>query len=106
MKATMTYHARVERKTRLEYIIDTVSIGNPIARVIDDHDDTLWKTLTDTGVIIISNRYTNKLVTAYIATIDQATYLYKADKKTKFLPDGLYHRICKNQKFIRNQPKG
>ena len=51
----MTKHAQVDRISRLEYICDTVGIGEVVAEIneIDEYGNTLSKKLTDTGVIII-----------------------------------------------------
>ena len=62
MLSEMTYHAFEQRKNRFAYITDTVGFGNPVASMPSKTDNTSIRTLTDTGVIIVTNKYTNPIV--------------------------------------------
>lgn len=104
MLSEMTYHAFEQRKNRFAYITDTVGFGNPVASMPSKTDNTSIRTLTDTGVIIVTNRYTNKIVTAFIATTSQALTVYKTDKNGARLPNALMSKIRYNQDLIDLQP--
>jgi len=107
MKTNMTYHARKERCSRIDYIIDTVGIGDVIASIAttDSLGRKGFQKLTNTGVIIVLSADEHTVVTTYIATLGQACAIYKTDKNCKFLPDGLYKKINNNAKYIKGQPK-
>ena len=51
MKTNMTGHARYDRTNRINYIIDTIGIGNVIAEIatVDDLGRAGFQKLTDTG---------------------------------------------------------
>ena len=104
----MTKHAQVDRISRLEYICDTVGIGEVVAEIneIDEYGNTLSKKLTDTGVIIIVSVNYNRLVTAFIASCNQAITIWRTDKGDgKRLPNSLYKQIKTNEKYyIKGQP--
>lgn len=105
MTSNMTFHAQVERRARLDYIIDTVGIGEVIAEIRDERDPRIaYQRLTSTGVVVIVGADKRTIVTAFIANIDQAILIYKNAKNVSRLPDGLYRRIKGNQKYRRNQP--
>ena len=107
MKTNMTYHARRERISRIDYIIDTVGIGEVIASIAttDSLGRKGYQKLTSSGVIIVLSADERTVVTMFIATLGQACAVYKTDKNCKFLPDGLYKRINNNAKYIKGQPK-
>ena len=107
MKKNMTYHARFDRTNRIEYIINTIGIGNVVAEIstVDNQGRKGFQKLTDTGVIIILSGDNKTIVTAYIATPDQACAVYKTAKKVSRMPDGLYSRVRKNYEIMKNQPK-
>lgn len=107
MKTNMTAHAKFDRANRLEYIINTIGIGNVVAEIstVDKQGRAGFQKLTDTGVIIILSADNKTIVTAYIATPDQACTVYKTAKKVSKMPDGLYSRIRKNEAIMKKQPK-
>ena len=98
----MTYHARVEREERINYIIDTVGIGEPVVKV-QRPKDKRYMTLTNTGVIIITGS-DNVIITMYIGTIDEALMTYRNATKMHNMPDGLYKKVKAVQKYRRKQP--
>lgn len=104
MKSNMTYHAMNDRKNRLEYIIDTIGIGNEIASSPSRDDPRVSRILTDTGVIIVTNRETKKLVTAYIATINQGVSVYTQGHGVNKAPAWVMKILQKNKQVRLGQP--
>ena len=107
MKTNMTFHARVERDNRLEFIIDTVGIGEVICetnRPDDSYGKPVKMRLTDTGVIIVTSQE-NKIITAYIATISEAIGVYREATTRHELPSGLYKKIRQNEKLYTKNGK-
>lgn len=107
MSRNKTYHFSIERKGRFEYIKATCGIGEPIvSQVWQSPTSTIPSDniLTDTGVIIVRNVQTRKIVTMYIASTGQAVALYRAATKGQRLPDWLFEQILDNQILRENQP--
>jgi len=104
MKSRMSYHARVQRIERFEYILDTVGFGEEIICTSSEIKGKMrLRILTDTGVIIIKEK-NGEIVTAFIARIEQASAIwYEARQKT--MPNKLYQKIKANRRFQENQPK-
>ena len=98
----MTYHARVEREERINYIIDTIGVGEPVAK-FQRENDKRYMTLTNTGVIIITGS-DNIIITMFIGSIDEAIKTYRSATNRRDMPDGLYRKIKSVQKYRRNQP--
>lgn len=106
MKTNMTRHARFDRMSRLEYILDTVGIGEVIAEIENTHDARGgFQRLTSTGVIVITSQNKRTIVTAYIATIEQACGVYCKAKRVKRMPNNLYNRFKNNAEYVKNQPR-
>lgn len=99
----MTYHASFERVNRIEYILDTVGVGEEVARVWDETRQT-FQCLTDTGVVIVVNEK-GKIVTMFIATTARACAIYKACTKASRVPNYLFKIISRNQYYMERQPK-
>lgn len=104
MKTNMTHHARFDRANRLNYIVDTIGIGEVVCTYHQkcyDGRDAFLK-LTSTGVIMVVSEE-NKIITAYIATVSEAIGLHRKATGRHDMPTGLYKRICKNEKlYIEN----
>ena len=92
----MTYHAQVEREDRFSLIENTIGWGRPVVTTQSTTDETAKITLTKTGVIIIQNKDTNSIVTAYVASVSQACRTWEAVKGNKPLPKWLWNRINYN----------
>lgn len=105
MKTNMTEHARKDRQSRLEYIIDTVGVGKVAVRYqdIDEKNRIVIFELTTTGVIIVRNAE-NMVVTAYIAEMRQAVRVWRCQHGDKKMPAPLYKKITQNTKARINQP--
>ena len=94
----LTAHATIDRKVRFDFIENTIGFGNPVVTCKKDRDkngDAL-ATLTDTGVIVIQEEVTETVITAYIASIKQASYLYRKSKGNNKMPSALWAIINYN----------
>lgn len=102
----MTKHATVDRLSRLEYIIDTIGIGETVctAKQIDSLNRIGYSSLTSTGVIVITSE-NHKLVTAYIAEMNQAIKVWRDAKGNGIkLPQYLFNKIKNNDNVRKLQP--
>ena len=64
--STMTYHASVERKERINGILNAVGeFGTVVATIYQEHLGTC-KHLTDMGIIVVTDAWCERLVTAWI----------------------------------------
>lgn len=104
-KTNLTAHARFDRMTRIEYIIDTIGIGEVIAECAIHDERGGYRRLTSTGVIIVVANDKHTIITAFIAEPRQAAAVYLEDKKVRKMPDNLYNRIRKNEYYQKNQPR-
>lgn len=89
MVETLHWKERVDRN---EFIKNEIGIGNPIRTFRCDKghpNGPELHTITDTGIIIVRNERTNKLVTTLIARPGQIYRYYANENKAppKFLMD-------------------
>ena len=97
LKRNITYHISEDRLDRACYIMTTVGMGEIVKerRCIDEQGRVAYKCLTDTGVMLIFNRDKSLVVTLYIATQKQVSWLYEG--KT---PEGIFKVVKKNKVHI------
>ena len=102
-----SYHFRYERRDRYEYIKATCGVGEPVVSEIYKSPTSKipsYNTLTSTGVIIVRNVETKKIVTMFIATKAQAIAIYHETTNGQRLPDWLWEKVLNNQILMANQP--
>ena len=106
MEKNITRHISQERFARMEYIIDTIGLGDSIVleriTTFDNHG-THKVQITNTGVMLIRSIDNNRIITAWIASIDQVTKVSRECGQRK-VPDSLYRRVVANKKYCKNQP--
>lgn len=96
MKTNMTYHAREERINRLNALIDCLGVGEVVLSAPDKlHTDSV-RCITSTGIMVIKG-IDGTIITAYMATIDQATAMFSQMGFSK-IPHTLYRTIVYNNK--------
>ena len=101
---TYTKHAQWDRMDRMTYIQETVGFGEVIAEHLSRESTTCYRQLTNTGVILITDKAQNVLVTAYIANVGQAVSTYcKATHQDKIPPE-LFQIVLRNRPFRAEQP--
>ena len=105
----MSYHCGVERKARVEYIINTIGLGQIVAeryyRSIDKIKAGLEGTytcITDTGITIIKSEDKQKIVTMYVTTQRELVQVYGGTKK---IPPFLKKRVSKNETYYIKEGK-
>lgn len=106
MKKNITRHVSVERYDRIEYIIDTIGLGEKIIleAIIPNEQKIMRKMqITDTGVLLVKPCDAEIIVTAWIASIDQVVRISRKSGLSR-VPESLYRKVRNNQKYIRNQP--
>lgn len=94
----LSAHAIIDRKNRFDFIENTIGFGEPVVRCKKDRDENgdALTTLTDTGVIVIQEEATETIITAYVASIKQAAYVYKKSKGNNKMPSQLWNVINYN----------
>lgn len=92
----MTYHARVERVERIEAIAEVIGFTKPVLEYIDIEDKKKYQ-LTSTGVILVMGLQSEALITAFMATHEQARKLYHLAGKSQISPK-VEKKIIKNCK--------
>ena len=73
MRMTLSKHAKIERENRLTYIAMTVGFGQVIRERITD---TRRICLTSTGVILVKDVEEEFLITAYVGSKEQVSWIY------------------------------
>lgn len=106
MQVYTTRHASVERYDRLEYIIDTVGFGERIileAFIPNEEKITRKIQITDSGVLLVKPEKEEIIITAWIASIEQAVMVARKSGLTH-VPESLYKKVSRNKKYWKNQP--
>lgn len=100
----LTNHAMYDRKNRLAYIHNTIGFGDIIECQAEQYDKVLQ--LTDSGVVLVRSLRTNEqpLITAYIATISEAINIFYSATNNAKMPNYLWKKINRNQRFVPYQP--
>lgn len=102
IKRNMSAHASVERLNRLEYIIDTIGLGEPCIHAPSLATPSRIEVVTTTGVVIVQASDSNTVITAFIGSIDKITAIYRSVGAK--IPKTLYRRIILNESYRKNQP--
>lgn len=79
-----TQHYTNDRKSRIDFINDVIGVGNIVDSFIVDKghkNGAEIHSVTDTGIIIIRNYHTKKLVTMLIGRPQQIRRYYTAEDK-------------------------
>lgn len=97
MNAELTYHAKVERASRIEQIIEKIGMGQVIKEV---YRHGVYLCLTDTGITIVKDEMRQKVITIYVTTFRELVQCYNGVNK---IPVFLRKRVDRNQiQFIKN----
>lgn len=92
----VTAHARIDRIDRITFIAEHVGWGKEVLRVNARYDpNNIVLILTSTGVVLVKERHTDTLITAYVATVRRADAFYWQAKQ-KPTPEKLRHKIANN----------
>lgn len=96
----ITYHISEDRIDRACYIMSTVGLGNIIKerQCIDEKGRIGYKCITDTGVILIYNADHSRIVTLYIATLSQVSWMFEGKS-----PSWMLKVVKKNKAHLEAQ---
>ena len=103
IRRNMSAHASIDRYDRLEYIIDTIGLGEPCMSAPSLNAPSRMEVVTTTGVIIVQSTEYNTGITAFIGSIDKITALYQSTGNK--IPKALYRKIISNLCYLKNQPQ-
>ena len=92
----MTYHASNERAERFAFIENTTGWGQPLVMAPNKDDPTATATLTTTGVLVIRNKDTNMIITAFHANMGQALAVWRSAMGTAKMPHSVWMQINYN----------
>ena len=103
MKTNVSAHIQRDRMERISYIIDAFKgeFGKPIAEAPEG--DAI-RTLTDKGIIIVTGITTGKIITMWIATVSQATAVYRDCHQCQKCPQWVMKICHKNKELAAKQP--
>lgn len=96
VKTPVSDHAKNDRIERLTACLATLGYEEFVLKVEDTKrgNDTT-KFLTDTGIMIIRDTATGRIVTGYMATVQQAIRMYR-EAGYERMPNGMYKKIARN----------
>ncbi len=98
MKAVISYHVAHERTDRMSAILSSVGIGEVVNVFAYENDlgPTEW-CITDTGILVVRNPYTMRIVTAYALRMKQVVAIYKAHGFIR-VPTQIMSAVCNNER--------
>lgn len=95
----LSSHAIQHRSERLFHIITYIGLGEHIMCSSKGQKLDRYEALTDTGVLLVLTK-DNLIITAYIASIDKATAIWRSCYKSDIkMPIKLYKTILQNQQY-------
>lgn len=91
----MTCHAKKERLERLAECVTVLGMGKIVVQAKDSRYPGTVRQLTATGIVLVFDEKSNRLITGYMATVAQMYMIYRQANVEK-IPSKLYQRIHKN----------
>lgn len=105
----MTYHCRVERKNRVQNIIDNIGIGQVVREKYVRTPEQIMRgeagsytCITDTGITIIKTEDKLQIITMYVTTYRELVAMFNGQKN---IPAYLHKKVDRNQSFYTKQGK-
>lgn len=93
----MSYHVQVERKERVQHIIDEIGLGQIVKEKyvrFSLEQAGRWVCLTDTGITIVKTEDKQKVITMYVTTQKELVSVFGGTKK---VPAYLRKKVDYNQ---------
>ena len=87
----MTYHVAVQRKNRVQHIINEIGMGQIVK---EKYINSCYTCITDTGITIIKSADKLRIITIYVTTYRELIMVYNGTKK---IPPYLKKRVDHNQ---------
>lgn len=95
----MTYHAAIQRKNRINNIVEKIGMGQVIK---EKFIHGCYSCITDTGITIIKSAEKDKIITIYVTTFRELVIIFNG---TKNIPPYLRKRVDKNQSLYTKEGK-
>lgn len=106
MKESMTYHVAVERKNRVENMIEKIGLGQIIKERYCGYGigpkAGRYICVTDTGITIIKDETRASIITMYVTTQRELQFVYGGAKK---IPPFLRKKVDHNQSLFTKDGK-
>jgi hypothetical protein len=98
-KQEISRHIIQDRMERMVLIATTIGYGNIVREFVTDGKfGKIRQCITDTGVMILKECETDKVITLYAITIDRLIATYRAEAPNERVPQYLYKTVLNNQK--------
>lgn len=94
MYVEMTIHAQ-ERIDRLAKCVELLGMSSFIVEARDSRYPGTIRKMTATGIILVFDEQTNRLITGYMATMAQMHLIYRQAHIAR-VPEKIYKRVHKN----------
>lgn len=100
IKRNISYHISEDRLDRACFIMSTIGIGEVVKTIhgIDEKGRGYWRSVTDTGVIMVFSEDKTRVITLWIAKFEQVAAIYEGNT-----PSWLIKKVKKNRPFIEMQ---
>lgn len=95
MRVEMSYHAKEERIERLAECVKVLGMGKIVIEARDNRYPGTVRQLTATGIMLVFEENTDKLITGYMATVAQMYCIYR-QANIEYIPPKIYNRVHKN----------
>ena len=97
----MTYHCEVQRRNRVQHIIEDIGLGQIVREKYVHTLDQITRgeagkyiCITDTGITLIKTEDKATIITMYVTTYAELVSCYNGEKK---IPPFLKKRVNRNQ---------
>ena len=95
MQIELTHHAKLDRIERLTECLAVLGMGQIVIEAKDSRYPGTVRQLTATGIMLVFEENTNKLITGYMATVAQMYCIYR-QANVSHIPSKIYNRVHKN----------
>ncbi len=106
MNEQMTYHVAIQRKERVQHIINEIGMGQIIKEKYIGYgiggQPGRYICITDTGITIIKTEDKLKIITMYVTTQKELVQVYGGTKK---IPNFLKKKVDHNQSLYTKEGK-
>lgn len=92
----LTKHASKDRIDRLIFIVENIGIGEIVCSAKQEKGNATVA-ITDTGVLLVLAQDGNTIITAWIASIADATHIWRKANGECNMPQWLYEKIVRHK---------
>lgn len=102
MVMTLTRHVSTERIERFKQIQEVIGFGSIALKVPHERYTDRMYCLTTTGVLLITNKEVNVVITVYLPTVRQLSAFYR-DLGYNRIPDEMYYKVLANHAKLTHE---